>query len=300
MEYELYSVADALSRAVAQQEFDDTPITGENEKGAGSIECSRWLDLLRDDPDFQPLITAIELVCEDGTLATVVPRQCRKDLFHERHYGLMAGHLNSRKMHSQLKKTLRAGAKNVKNFLINTRKISVPPLKPRYSTRPFHVIGVDVVTDDATPESPNYLLHDHELHYPSNAMPTSELSLNLVDYDQYKTEFLNGLKLARECSGEYGESYRQKMAAQYDKMYKSGTSEVFKPGDRVYMRLQFYCLIQTPPEIDYTPIKCRTRRGKRGRPENHNCTNSGRNRLSSRAAVQLTFLSRPIRDSVLA
>ncbi|PIO70142.1 integrase core domain protein [Teladorsagia circumcincta] len=43
----------------------------------------------------------------------------------------------------------------------------------------------------------------HDPHYPSDVMPTTELSPNLVDYDQYKTEFLNGLKLARECIDEY-------------------------------------------------------------------------------------------------
>ncbi|PIO64184.1 integrase core domain protein [Teladorsagia circumcincta] len=68
---------------------------------------------------------------------------------------------------------------------------------------PQVVYAYNATPHDVTRESPHFLLYGHDPHYPSDVMPTTELSPNLVDYDQYKTEFLNGLKLARECIDEY-------------------------------------------------------------------------------------------------
>ncbi|PIO59320.1 hypothetical protein TELCIR_19220 [Teladorsagia circumcincta] len=138
--------------------------------------------MLKEDPDFEQVIAAVEqgrsieirlprldkklssadflvensqlkLICENGSLVTVVSRQCRKEIFHEHHHGILAGHFNAHKMYNQLKKIVFwPGIRQdvtcwceecQKCFLTNVKKLNVPPLTPSFSSRPFQVIGVD-------------------------------------------------------------------------------------------------------------------------------------------------------------
>ncbi|EYC37335.1 hypothetical protein Y032_0802g2425 [Ancylostoma ceylanicum] len=94
---------------------------------ATEVEDGEWLRELSDDKDFGELIKALRIgdyrkevklprstqkltvadfMIEDGelklvmqdTVAKVVPKSRRKQLFEEAHYGAMAGHLNGKKM----------------------------------------------------------------------------------------------------------------------------------------------------------------------------------------------------------
>ncbi|EYC17924.1 hypothetical protein Y032_0029g1961 [Ancylostoma ceylanicum] len=87
----------------------------------------------------------------------------------------------------------------------------------------------------ATAESPHFLVYGHDPKYPSEIIPREHLSPYHVDYDNYKTEFLSGLTLARACIAEHAEKYRATMKQQYDRCMKTAASQVFNTGDRVYM-----------------------------------------------------------------
>ncbi|EYB95083.1 hypothetical protein Y032_0164g3555 [Ancylostoma ceylanicum] len=89
----------------------------------------------------------------------------------------------------------------------------------------------------ATSESPYFLVHCHDPKYPSSVIPREHLSPYDVDYDQYKSQLLAGLKLARECIKEHSEKYRNTMKSNYDRRWKTAVSQVFYTGDRVYMKV---------------------------------------------------------------
>ncbi|WKY15256.1 hypothetical protein Q1695_000608 [Nippostrongylus brasiliensis] len=72
--------------------------------------------------------------------------------------------------------------------------------------------------------------------YPSAVIPREHLSSYTPDYDDYKTDLLNGLKLARDCISESSARNRAQMKTYYDKRWKTAESTVFKIGDRVYLK----------------------------------------------------------------
>ncbi|KAL6723932.1 hypothetical protein Aduo_018883 [Ancylostoma duodenale] len=84
----------------------------------------------------------------------------------------------------------------------------------------------------ATAESPHFLVYGYDPKYPSDVIPREHLSPYHVDYDNYKTEFVNGLALARACIAEHAEKYRTAMKQQYDRRFKTAASQVFHTGDR--------------------------------------------------------------------
>ncbi|WKY07926.1 hypothetical protein Q1695_007431 [Nippostrongylus brasiliensis] len=176
---------------------------------------------------------------------------------------------------------------------------------------PTVVYAYNASPHSATGESPHFLLYGHDPRYPSSTIPRDQLSPYMVDYDDYKTNLLRGLKMAREWLAENAASYRTRMKEQYDKRWATHKTEALKVGDRVYVRVftekgkaahpklvhdwqgpyrvlevsqnsalvtligeneepvrvPFDHLIKVPAEIDDTPVKGKTRRGKRrGRP----------------------------------
>ncbi|VDL81804.1 unnamed protein product [Nippostrongylus brasiliensis] len=86
--------------------------------------------------------------------------------------------------------------------------------------------------------------------------------------------------MAREWLAENGASYWTRMKVQYDKRWETHRTEAFNIGDRVCVRVFKakskaahpklahdwqgpYRVPEVPIEIDYTPVKGKTRRGKR-------------------------------------
>ncbi|KAL6723933.1 hypothetical protein Aduo_018883 [Ancylostoma duodenale] len=189
------SVADALSRVVPLAE-NVPPTHTEDEKVVCVIQ-GKWLDELRVDRDFQPIIDAVErgqemevrlprherklssrdfriengdlcLIQEDGSLTLVVPESKRRQLFDEAHHGSMGGHFNAQKMFLRLRKTVFwPGMKKdlskwcgqcQKCFLTNAKTVNTPPLKPRSAARPFQIIGVDVLEMGLTSRGNRYIV----------------------------------------------------------------------------------------------------------------------------------------------
>ncbi|KAL6729968.1 hypothetical protein Aduo_000974 [Ancylostoma duodenale] len=76
---------------------------------------------------------------------------------------------------------------------------------------PTVVYAYNAAPHKATGESPHFLLNGHDPKYPSEIIPSQDLSPYTIDYDRYKTDILCGLKLAREFINEHSEEYRDSM-----------------------------------------------------------------------------------------
>ncbi|KAK6050396.1 hypothetical protein COOONC_12099 [Cooperia oncophora] len=148
-------------------------------------------------------------------------------------------------------------------FISNNTTGQVPPLKPIVTTRPFEIVGVDLLEIGLTSRGNRYIL-------------------------------------ARECIIDQSEKYRAKAKQYYDRHWKSDRTVNFNVGDRLYVKVPgekgashipkviastpnsatvteigvnkepiqvpFDHLIKVPASIDDTPVISRKRRGaKRGR-----------------------------------
>ncbi|EYC07872.1 hypothetical protein Y032_0068g180 [Ancylostoma ceylanicum] len=102
---------------------------------------------------------------------------------------------------------------------------------------PTVVYAYNAAPHKATGESPHFLLYGHDPKYPSEIIPSQDLSPYTMDYDRYKTDILCGLKLAREFINEHSAEYRDSMKKAYDKEWKTLKSEKFHVGDRVYVKI---------------------------------------------------------------
>ncbi|EYC04967.1 hypothetical protein Y032_0084g1698 [Ancylostoma ceylanicum] len=103
-------------------------------------------------------------------------------------------------------------------------------------TLPTVVYAYNACPHEATGESPHFLLYGQDPKYPSEIIPRDQLSPSMIDYDQYKIEFLCGLKLARECIQTHSDDYRTRMKASYDSRWKTDSCDTFT-GDRVYVKV---------------------------------------------------------------
>ncbi|VDO11451.1 unnamed protein product [Haemonchus placei] len=90
---------------------------------------------------------------------------------------------------------------------------------------PAVVYAYNASPHSATGESPHFLVYGRDPQYPSSVIPREHLSSYQVNYDDYKTELLAGLKLARECISERAEKYRTAMKNSYDKRWSTNKSE---------------------------------------------------------------------------
>uniref|UniRef100_A0A7I4YT76 RNA-directed DNA polymerase n=1 Tax=Haemonchus contortus TaxID=6289 RepID=A0A7I4YT76_HAECO len=395
-------VADALSRGVTNDPTPEEDGNG-NIRVVNSVECeTEWLRELKNDSYYNDVIEKLRegkiedevllprqakklkvcdfcihegnlhLILEDGSLAKVVPKSKRLEVFNEVHSGPVSGHFNAREISKFLKNRVFweglqqdvakwcAECRNC--FLTDDRKNKPPPLKPFEVSKPFEVIGVDVlevgpssngmrylvvvidhlskwlevpcksaeqiakvllkrwiaeggrwpkrihsdrgkefensvmealcrasgitqsftkgynprengVTEranktilrmlkkrggitsewdeviphvvyaynisphEATNESPFFILHGFDPVFPSNVIPSDELSPYRIDADDYKTSLMSGIKTIQEIVKENNELYRKRMKECYDKIKKTDESRAPKVGERVFMRM---------------------------------------------------------------
>ncbi|KAL6731328.1 hypothetical protein Aduo_002203 [Ancylostoma duodenale] len=97
----------------------------------------------------------LKMYQDDGTLVYVVPKEKRREVFCEAHEGTFAGHFGAQRVLRKLRKQVfwPGMAKDIakwtqecqKCFVSNPRGAVVPPLKPIATTRPYELIGVDVL-----------------------------------------------------------------------------------------------------------------------------------------------------------
>ncbi|EYB94572.1 hypothetical protein Y032_0170g268 [Ancylostoma ceylanicum] len=198
-------VADALSRGIPQNACAARG-DAEDEKVVCAVQESEWLAELRQDPYFSPVISAIEnkrdeevklprhekllssadflieggklkLIREDGSAVSVVPQSRRRELFDESHSGVLGGHFHARKMFRTLRKVvfwpgmyqdLVSWCRSCQQcFLTNRNTENIPPLRPITVSRPFQIVGVDLLEMGLTTCGNRYIVTviDHFTKY---------------------------------------------------------------------------------------------------------------------------------------
>uniref|UniRef100_A0A0N4VSB0 RNA-directed DNA polymerase n=1 Tax=Haemonchus placei TaxID=6290 RepID=A0A0N4VSB0_HAEPC len=197
------NVADALSRGTLS-EHDMGIAKHAEEKVVALVRDSDWLQ--NNDQDFKLIIESIEarkeddipirhhgrkltsadfeisdgrlrLIRENGSRVNVIPRNKRRELFTEVHHGTMGGHFNARKMSSQLEKAAYwLGMKQdvakwsqecQKCFVHNTHRVNTPSLKPVVVSRPFEIVGIDLLEMGLSSRGNRYIVTiiDHFTKY---------------------------------------------------------------------------------------------------------------------------------------
>ncbi|EYC35032.1 hypothetical protein Y032_1180g3735 [Ancylostoma ceylanicum] len=193
------AVADSLSRGVAKETVkeDEMNVGGEAIVAQIEVEESVWLRELEQDPDYMSVIEKVrngedseavslprcakkyriadftidhgdlKMMTEAG-MVTVVPKTRRRAVFHEAHGGMMAGHLNGRKLLRNLKKMvfwegmeqdIMKWSRSCREcFLARNHQQNIPPLKPITTSRPFELIGVDLVELGLSEQGNRYAL----------------------------------------------------------------------------------------------------------------------------------------------
>lgn len=108
------------------------------------------------------------LLLENDRHRKVVPPSKRRAVFDEAHAGLLAGHFGPKKIIRQLSKSLfwetlnrdvHKWSKECRECLChNAQHPTVPPLKPIVTTRPYEVVGIDVLELGQTSSGNRYVL----------------------------------------------------------------------------------------------------------------------------------------------
>ncbi|KAL6723720.1 hypothetical protein Aduo_018696 [Ancylostoma duodenale] len=111
---------------------------------------------------------------------------------------------------------------------------------------PMVVFAYNSSPHSSTGESPFFLLHAFDPHYPSKVIPREELSPYQVDIDNYKTQFLNGLnsqRSAADCPGT--------IDFKCPGYYQHGDQQIKCP-----IEVPFSKLIRDPtiPELTFTSV----------------------------------------------
>ncbi|XGW09034.1 hypothetical protein V3C99_011385 [Haemonchus contortus] len=193
-------VADALSRGIPinTPEVEDTVAEERIVCSVEAQEASKWLDELRNDLDYGPIIVALEegnlekeaklpssqkrvkvvdfLVEEgqlkflqrDGTAVSVVPKEHRRKIFDENHSGSLAGHHSAKKMLKKQQKLVfwdgmhsdiyRWTKGCTSCLLTNPHKRMFPPLKPFVTGKPFEIVAADTLEMSTSLSGMKYVL----------------------------------------------------------------------------------------------------------------------------------------------
>ncbi|VDO06369.1 unnamed protein product, partial [Haemonchus placei] len=191
-------VADALSRGAIPSDEEEKLGCIPNELiVAAALEEPEWTTELRKDPTYAEIIASLEsgnldrdvaiptlsqklkvadFVMDRGYLALldnasvrkVVPASKRKAVFDEAHSGLLAGHFGPKKMIRQLSKELfwetmkrditQWSQECQKCLCHNHRHPMTPGLKPIVTSKPYELVGVDILEIGLTSSGNRYIL----------------------------------------------------------------------------------------------------------------------------------------------
>ncbi|EYC40353.1 hypothetical protein Y032_0618g710 [Ancylostoma ceylanicum] len=210
-------------------------------------EDSTWLAELREDPDYSQLIADLndkkldkavkiprcskklgvaDFVIENGDLVLleddrsmrVVPKSRRKAILEEAHAGAMAGHLNGKKLLRKLKKSLfwegmeadvMKWARSCKDcFLTRPHEKHIPPLKPITTSKPFELIGMDLVDLGLSESGNRYALVviDHFLKF-VGAYPIPDKSARTVARTLFERWICDGCRWPKAIHSDQGPEF---------------------------------------------------------------------------------------------
>ncbi|EYC14758.1 hypothetical protein Y032_0039g138 [Ancylostoma ceylanicum] len=118
--------------------------------------------------DFAIIDGNLKLFTEEGVSVLVVPQNECYELLHEVHTGVFAGHFSAQKVLNRMRKQYfwpgmaqdihKWSEQCQKCFVHNPRKMLTPPLKPIVTSRPYEIIGVDILELGLTTKGNRYVV----------------------------------------------------------------------------------------------------------------------------------------------
>ncbi|EYB84337.1 hypothetical protein Y032_0318g2346 [Ancylostoma ceylanicum] len=262
-------VADALSRGTVNTQHVERSDSIPNELIVATIsEENKWTSQLRNDPVYGKVITALEnddaqnkvefpgvarsyttsdFVLFQGYLCfadkenyrKVVPRKHRKEVFLDAHPALLAGHFGPRKILRALTKeffweTVRKDvlqwADECKNCILHNQKSEMtPPLKPILTTKPYEMIGIDILEMGLTSSGNRYILSviDHFTKY-GGAYPVDSKSAETVARVLFEKWMAESCRFPRSILSDQGGEFDNKLLSELSRIL--GIRQVFTKG----------------------------------------------------------------------
>ncbi|XGW24486.1 hypothetical protein V3C99_006142, partial [Haemonchus contortus] len=165
----------------------------------GMIEKEEWDQEVRMTGEKYPLRVAdfalegkgLKRFLGCGRAVDVVPKPYRHEVFKEAHNGVFAGHFSAEKILKTLSKRVYwpGMAQDIHKwtrqcqrcFVHNPREKLVPPLKPIVTSRPYEIIGIDVLELGQTSKGNRYAVTviDHFTKYAA-AYPVADKSAETI------------------------------------------------------------------------------------------------------------------------
>ncbi|XGW31362.1 hypothetical protein V3C99_009938 [Haemonchus contortus] len=262
-------VADALSRGAVDAATLEENTSIPNELiVASTTEEPEWTRELRQDAIYGKVITALEhgmlseevvfpnqirkmkvadFMLQDGYLCVldkenvrrVVPKVFRKQVFHDAHSALLAGHFGVRKVLRELSKRVfrenmtrdvRLWTEECKKCtLFNAQSQMTPPLKPISSTRPFEMIGVDLLEMGPTSSGNKYILSviDHFTKF-GGAYPVASKSAETIARTLFERWMADGCRIPKCILSDQGGEFDNKLMSELASIM--GIRQIFTKG----------------------------------------------------------------------
>ncbi|XGW15120.1 hypothetical protein V3C99_000979, partial [Haemonchus contortus] len=181
----------------------------------------------------------LKMFQEDGSLVLVVPESVRYDLFLEAHAGVLAGHFCAKKVFNKLKKQvfwpemmrdIDKWTKECKTcFISNSKRVVVPPLKPIRTTKPYDIVGVDILELGRTTSGNRYAVTviDHFSKFAA-AYPVPDKSAETVTKAIFYKWIADGCRWPRVILSDKGTEFENKIMEELEKV--ANIKHVFTKG----------------------------------------------------------------------
>ncbi|EPB70881.1 integrase core domain protein [Ancylostoma ceylanicum] len=221
---------------------------------------SKWLEELEQDEDFADIISYLRKGSKDavvaqqgvhkgrrvadfklddgelkmyqpGKLVLVVPKSVRYTVFQEAHGGTFAGHFSAHKVVNQLKKEVfwpsvvqdvhKWTGECQRCFVHNPRSAVVPPLKPIITSKPFEVVGIDILELGPTTSGNRYAVPviDHFSKFAA-AYPVADKSAETVARTFFTRWIAEGCRWPKTILSDKGGEFENKVMAEIMRITK--------------------------------------------------------------------------------
>uniref|UniRef100_A0A7I4XX54 RNA-directed DNA polymerase n=1 Tax=Haemonchus contortus TaxID=6289 RepID=A0A7I4XX54_HAECO len=222
---------------------------------------TKWLEELEEDEDFSLVLDALrkddlnrtlrmrgtnnwirvadfvmengnlKMYTEEGALVCVVPKSARYEVFHEAHAGELAGHFSAFKLLKKMRKEVfwptmtqdvsRWTKECQRCFVHNPRPVGIPPLKPIVTTKPYELIGVDVLELGLTSSGNKYAVTviDHFSKF-AQAYPTADKSAETVAKVIFERWIVDGCRWPKAILSDKGGEFENRVMEELMKVTK--------------------------------------------------------------------------------
>ncbi|KAL6729419.1 hypothetical protein Aduo_000473 [Ancylostoma duodenale] len=176
---------------------------------------------------------------ENHHIRRVVPQSHRKSLFLDAHAGMLAGHFGPKKILRSLSQrvfweTMRSDVikwcEECKTCILHNNKQTItPPLKPITTSKPYEIIGIDILEMGPTTEGNRYILSvvDHFTKY-GGAYPIPTKAAETVSRVLFERWISDGCRLPKCILSDQGTEFENKLMTELTRLM--GIKQIFTKG----------------------------------------------------------------------